>query len=285
MEFVKLEKLIVMFFITQVINETESDGSLSSYNLTWFFSVSGWNNNDGLNNKIPVRATMRGFNVSPNGTRVRISQLFDISNFYPFLLIPNPFDIPPSANCIINPYNTYIFSFWKLAMNPLLFDQISYVNTLSSALSIGTWTIDVVDVLKYYDSTGWHTVVITIFETNTQTQSALNESLGVIVAALPTQLNNIAVNQITFTTSLDCSNSCQGSCHFGFCACNYGFSGVNCDDVLMTKFTGYSDIVISMDFGNFAGTAFIIGFCFFFVGLVIGYSIFKWRYKQVHRNK
>jgi len=256
-----------------------SNGSSTTMNVFWYFSTSGWDNNDGLNSNIPVRGVFRGINTDINGINTTINQIIEIRNYFNFLP-DSVFNIPSSITC--DPLETtfYLFALITLDMDPVDYFEPSFISDLAQQLGIDSSSIDILDKLKEYIN-GWNTVLIVLFHVHTQDDfNNLNQSLTDLMPhPLPVTIGATSLIRLELTTTLACSDDCLGRCHFGTCACDVGWTGTNCEKKLLI---GQSDIVINMQFDNFAGVTFIIGFCFFFIGVMIGYTVFKWRYKQSH---
>jgi len=268
------------------ITVTNSDGSSSMYNLLWFFTNQQWTYDNGLpaaSTRIPIRMVMLGNYTTKGGVTNQINIQVEIYNFMPFIPYPNVFDIPATMRCGLT-NDTDIFAIFKLNLSPNSFDSQAFATSLSSQLNISYSNIDIVEILQEMKSNAWHTIVITMIYAQASQLQTLNNTLQNLANNLPTTLGNYQGYELDYTLSLDCDQNCvTGRCHFGICACDDGWSGQYCDVHLISDNTGQlSNIVIYTDFDNFSGTAFIIGFCFLFVGVLIGYVIFKWRYKLNH---
>jgi len=141
--------------------------------------------------------------------------------------------------------------------------------------------IDILDVLQEMKSNVWHTIVITMIYASPSQIQSLNNTLLNLAISLPIPIGGYPGYDLDYSLSVDCDQTCvTGRCHFGLCVCDDGWSGQYCDThILNFDDSGQTSILVEMDFGNFTGTSFIIGFCFLFMGVLIGYVIFKWRYK------
>jgi len=265
------------------VTQTNMDGSVAIYNMFWYFTTQQWTYDNGLpGTRAPVRMVLLGnYTTADGSTTTQINTQYEIYNFMPFIPIPNVFDIPATLRCNLSQNTQNIFAIFKLSINPNSFDYRTFANSLATQLNTSFSNIDIIDVLQE-KSNVWHTIVITMLYASTPSQiTALNNTLLNLVFNLPTTMGSYPGIDLDYSLSLDCGKDCQtGRCHFGLCVCDDGWSGQYCDThILNFDDSGQTSIVVDMDFENFSGTSFIIGFCFLFIGVLIGYVIFKWRYK------
>jgi len=84
--------------------------------------------------------------------------------------------------------------------------------------------------------------------------------------------------KLEYTTNYAC-NCLNGKCYFGKCICVTGFAGDLCS-IPVSSITGKNSISIVMTFNNYLAFSFIIGLIWLFIGVGIGFFIFKGSYKK-----
>jgi len=168
-----------------------------------------------------------------------------------------------------------------LQTDPVQLDSTSFSQALAYQFGIAPINIEIIDIIRDdKPSDGPYSIVIVIiYAYDALGLSSIQSYLNTLSQSLPKSLsfdsgNNI-ISNVFYSSSFDCNNCNNGICHFGKCVCNDGYSGTNCANNLLVG----TVVTITMDFGNFVANAFIIGICFLFVGVFIGFVVFKIRYK------